>query len=194
MRLWKRLSTAMLAVALFLVMLPFATTAETPDTSGPLYAGYAKIRIDPASHPDGPITGLPMPGYGTSTDRLSTGGMDDTGDGKVDDKDGLFVTCIAITDQYEKTVIYYGIDVINPNTVWVAPAKSAVLAALEKVGYQLEVNDLYMSASHTHNGPDLRYSSSWTQTPSPSAPRPTGIGSMNSWRRYRWKPWRIGKR
>ena len=74
MKLWKRLSAAMLAVTIFLGLLPFAAAADQLDTSGPLYAGYAKIRIDPASHPDGPITGLPMPGYGASTDRLSTGG------------------------------------------------------------------------------------------------------------------------
>lgn len=149
-----------LAIVMVLSMVPsvpLAADALELDTNGPLYAGYAKIRIDPSGHPDGEITGLPMLGYGASTDRLSTGGMDDTGDGVIDEKDGLFVTCIAITDQYEKTIIYYGIDIINPSGVWCNPAKKAIVAALDAEGYQLETSDLYMSASHTHNAPDLKY-------------------------------------
>ena len=166
MNFWKRSSTLFLALAMLLAalpILPFTANAENLNTSGPLYAGFSKVRIDPSGHPDGPILGLPMLGYGTSTDRLSTGGMDDTGDGKVDEKDGLFVTCIAITDQYGKSILYYGIDVINPSQSWVIPAKEAVLAALKEVGHQLEITDLYMSASHTHNGPDLKYGISFTQ-------------------------------
>ena len=157
MKFWKRLSAATLAVTMFLGLLPFAASADTVDTNGPLYAGYSKVRIDPSSHPDGPITSVPMSGYTTNSDRLSTGGLDDTGDGKIDEKDGLFATCIAITDQYGKTVIYYGIDIINPTATWSNPARKVILAALEEAGYTLDSADLYLSVSHTHSGPDLTY-------------------------------------
>ena len=159
----KRLSAFLLAIVLLLGILPFAGAAEALDTDGPLYAGYAKVRIDPSGHPDGAITGLPMSGYSSNASRLSTGGMDDTGDDKIDEKDGLFATCIAMTDQYGKSVIYYGIDIINPTSTWSNPAKKAILAALEEVGYTLDSGDLYLSVSHTHNGPDLTYGISFSE-------------------------------
>lgn len=162
----KRIFAFILCLLLLLSLLPaaiFMVEAATLDTSGPLYAGYAKVRIDPSGHPDGKITGLPMSGYGTSTDRLSTGFMDDTGDSKINEKDGLFATCIAITDQYGKTIIYYGVDIINPSNTWTNPARKVILAALEEAGYKLESGDIYMSASHTHNGPDLTYGVSFSE-------------------------------
>lgn len=142
----------------------FVADAAQLDANGPLYAGYSKVRIDPSGHPDGPISNLPMSGYSTSTDRLSSGGMDDTGDGRTNEKDGLFATCVAITDQYGKTIIYYGLDIINPNTTWTNPARTVILAALEEAGYKLDNGDLYMSASHTHNGPDLTYGISFSES------------------------------
>lgn len=142
----------------------FVADAASLDTNGPLYAGYAKIWVDPSGHPDGAITGLPMSGYSTSTDRLSSRTMDDTGDGSVKaGEDGLFITCIAITDQYDKTIVYFGLDIINPSTAWSNPAKKAVVEALGEAGYALEINDLYISASHTHNGPDLTYGISFSE-------------------------------
>lgn len=162
----KRVFVMILSVLLLLGLLPAAVLAAQTtslDSSGPLYAGYAKVRIDPSGHPEGSITGLPMSGYSTSTDRLSTGFMDDTGDGKVDSKDGLFATCIAITDQYGKTIIYYGIDIINPTSAWSNPARTAILAKLEEAGYTLPSGDVYISASHTHNGPDLTYGISFSE-------------------------------
>ena len=174
----------LLVFALVLTMLPsvpFAATAENLDDSGPLYAGYAKIRIDPSEHPDGEITGLPMLGYGSSTDRLSTGSMDDTGDGVLDEKDGLFATCIAITDQYEKTVLYYGIDIINVSTTWGNPVKKTILAALTENGYRLESNDLYMSASHTHNAPDLNYGISFSEEKLATDPIAQRVKKYREW-------------
>ena len=163
MKLWKRLSILLLAATLILAAVPpQSVAAETLDPDGPLYAGFSKVRIDPVDHPDGPITALPMVGYGTSTDRLSDGGMDDTGDGIVDGKDGLFATCIAISDRYGKTILYYGIDILNPNSTWISPAKKVILAALEEAGHTVESGDLYLSASHTHNGPDLTYAVDYT--------------------------------
>ena len=181
MKLWKRLSAAMLAVTLFLGLLPFAAAAEPVDTDGPLYAGYAKVRIDPSSYPEGTILGLPMNGYGESTDRLSTGSMDDTGDGKVDEKDGLFATCIAMTDQYGKTIIYYGIDVLNPNAAWVNRAKPVILRALEEAGHQLDTNDLYLSASHTHSSPDLNYGVDFSATQLAADPIAKRMETYRSW-------------
>lgn len=162
----KRVFAFILCLLLILSLLPaavFMVQAAAMDTSGPLYAGYAKVRIDPSGHPDGAITGLPMSGYGSSADRLSSSFMDDTGDGKVDEKDGLFATCIAISDQYGKTIIYYGIDIVNSSTSWTNPAKQVIIAALKEAGYELESGDFYISASHTHSGPDLTYGVSFTE-------------------------------
>ena len=162
----KRVLAIILCLLLILGLIPaavFIADAATLDTNGALYAGYSKVRIDPTGHPDGKITGLPMSGYSTSTDRLSAGGMDDTGDGSINEKDGLFATCIAITDQYGKTIIYYGIDIINPTTTWTNPAKKVIIAALQEAGYELSSGDFYISASHTHNGPDLTYGISFDE-------------------------------
>ena len=50
---------------------------------------------------------VPLAGYGTTYNRMSTGKMDDNGDGKIDSKDGMFVTCIAITDETGNTLLFF---------------------------------------------------------------------------------------
>lgn len=174
----------LLSILLFLTSLPAASVsagAEELDANGCLYAGYAKTCIDPSAHPGGPITGLPMLGYGSSIDRLSEGGMDDTGDGIVDEKDGLFATCIAITDQYGKTIVYYGIDIINPSYVWVSAAKKVILEALEGNEYHIGIDDLYLSASHTHNGPDLTYGFSFSDSELAADPIAQRVKKYREW-------------
>ena len=47
-----------------------------------------------------PLMALPMAGNSYNAQRLSEPTkIDDTGDGKIDDRDGIFATCIAITDK-----------------------------------------------------------------------------------------------
>lgn len=162
----KRAFAMLLSVLMVLSLLPavtFGAQTDRGDMSGILYAGYSKVRVDPSAHPDGEMTGLPMAGSGATTTRLSTGTMDDTGDGRVTAEDGLFATCIAITDQYDRTILYIGMDFINAYSSWAMPAKVAMVKALAEAGYDLDADDIYMCGSHTHSAPDMTYGASFSK-------------------------------
>ena len=158
----KRITAMILCAFMVLALLPSVGFAQQAESSGTLYAGYNKVRIDPSGHPDGEITGLPMAGAGAVTTRLSVGTLDDSGDGRVTADDGLFATCIAVTDQYDNTLLYMGVDYVHTAASWTAPAKRAIVEALSGAGYELNVNDIFMSASHTHNAPEMTYGISFT--------------------------------
>jgi len=158
----KRLLTiivTLIALVCLISLVPSAQTAQASAQAGTFRAGYCKIRIDPSVKG---ITGLPMSGYGKTTARLSEGTMDDTGDGAVTTADGLFATCVVVTDQYDNTLLYMGVDIINCGS-WSNVAKRQVLTSLQDAGYDIEYNNIIFSASHTHNGPDLTYGLSFTE-------------------------------
>ena len=101
----------------------------------------------PKKNADGYFSVL-LGGYGDNSYRWSQGKMDENGDGVINDKDGLKVTCIAVTDPDGNTVLFIAMDGISCDTDIMAKAK---LKIAEKFGVP-PVNVL-INASHSHSGP-----------------------------------------
>ena len=103
------------------------TTAAA--AAGGFRVGYGKENITPTGQ-------VGMGGYGRSDQRLSTGVLS-----------YLYVTCIAITDANDNTILLYGMDLCGC---------SDALKFRENVSKAtgVPVDNIMMSASHTHSAPD----------------------------------------
>ena len=100
----KRLIAFLCTLALFSGMIvAFPVTTETEAAAVTNYqVGYARVDINPYVK-DGDLSSgimaLPLYGSGDVWKGLSTKGLvDDNGDGKINEEDGLKATCIAVTD------------------------------------------------------------------------------------------------
>jgi len=150
----KRLFAIFLTLVMLVCVISLVPSAQTAQPNaqaqaqtGVLQAGYSKITITPTE------TGLPMSGYGTTTDRLSEGTMAD---------DGLFATCVAITDQYNNTILYIGVDLINSSEDWTNQARKQIVEHLATNDYGIQTEDIFINASHTHSAPHINYGVSFT--------------------------------
>ena len=104
---------------------------ETTEAKAPGFrVGYGKANITPE-------TGVPMGGYGRSDQRISTGTLS-----------YLWATCIAITDADDNTILLYGLDLCNS-----AEAYNHFAVDVSKAT-DVPVDNIVMSASHTHSAPD----------------------------------------
>ena len=83
---------------------------------------------------------IPLAGYGNTTERMSEGFLTP-----------LYATCVAITDETGKTVMFYTIDHVCTNADWMPDLRAAVTEATGVPG-----ECILMSATHTHSGPDVR--------------------------------------
>lgn len=97
---------------------------------GQLLVGYGKTEITP-------VNPVPLGGYGNSMKRIST-----------NVKDPLFVTCIAMTDNADNTVLLFGIDVGSTGGV----LRRYRVELAQELG--LADDRVIFSASHTHSAPD----------------------------------------
>ena len=138
----------------------FAAEGERGDR---FLAGFSRVDINPYIV-DGDINSglmeLPLRGTGDVWNRLSTKGIvDDNGDGKVDEEDGLAVTCIAVTDGDGNTLLFLTIDLIGGGLI--AKVRTEICSRLEALQEQGELNDVVLSeenihyaGTHTHTAPD----------------------------------------
>ena len=119
------------------------------------YVGYAKVDINPYDFdtPDpNDLLAIPMAGNGFADRRLSyEGKMDDNGDGVVDENDGIFATCIAITDSDGNTMLQFCLDIVNASAHLVNPIRQQLVMLYP----ELRPDRIMINANHTHNGPDL---------------------------------------
>ena len=99
--------------------------------------------------------GIPLAGYGSVQTRPALNMLDDNGDGVVDDKDGLFATCTAVTDTQGTTMLFITIDAISPAEATVKTLRSEITAAIRALGGELYADQIMISGSHSHTGPDL---------------------------------------
>ena len=104
------------------------TTAAAAQAGG-FRVGYGKANITP----DGQVG---MGGYGRSDQRLSTGVLS-----------YLYVTCVAITDADDNTLLLYGMDLCGPGDAY-------RFAENVSKATGVPVSNIVMSASHTHSAPD----------------------------------------
>lgn len=86
-----------------------------------------------------PDYSVPLAGYGRTTDRMSQGWYT-----------RLYATCIAITDENDKTVLFYTVDLIRSCQPWTDEVRRRVT---EATGVPSEA--IMISAIHTHSAPDI---------------------------------------
>ncbi len=153
---------AMLALAVSLsVSMVSASTPATYDV------GYAKVDINPYEDTNdngiideeerkaGTLLGLPMGGYDDTSTRLSNGKVDDNGDGKVDENDGLFATCIAVTDKSGKTALLFNLDMLSAYTEYVSRVRNILLSDEYFAEFGLTADRILFNGSHSHNTPQM---------------------------------------
>ena len=73
---------------------------------------------------------VPLSGYANSTERPSSGIIDDNGDGYTGLGDGLHITCTTVTDPTGVTLVYFTIDAISGYTNVLNDAAAGVTAVL----------------------------------------------------------------
>ena len=103
---------------------------KAAQTAGQLRVGYGKADVTPQSP-------VPMGGYGRSSARISQGFLS-----------YLYVTCIAVTDADDNTLLLFGMDLCSPGEAYINYAADVASAT------GVPVDNIVMSASHTHSAPD----------------------------------------
>jgi len=151
----KRLIAVLLTLVVTVGIVGTVANAVQP---GVYYVGYAKTDISPYvdenDHSKG-LMALPMAGNGFSNQRLSEPTkIDDTGDGRIDERDGIFATCIAITDPNGNTMLIISADFCGSTNALV---KDLRIAIHEKYPY-IDPTQIMYTASHTHSSVDLAVS------------------------------------
>ena len=107
-----------------------AATTE-PTVAAGLRVGFGRQ----AFTPEGPA---PLSGFGNDSSRLSTRVLDD-----------LYVTCIAISDENDNTVLMISSDIIRTSPS--SSAKQVVRAAAKGAG--IDESQVFYSATHSHSTP-----------------------------------------
>ena len=151
----------LLAVVMGAVM---SVSASTTAPAEDFRVGFSRVDINPYVV-DGDINSgimeLPLRGVGDVWNRLSTQGLvDDNGDGKIDEEDGLAVTCIAVTDEAGNTVLFMTVDLIGGNLA--ERIRTEICSRLEALQASGELQDvvldperIHYAGTHTHTAPDV---------------------------------------
>ncbi|MBO5836893.1 MAG: DUF4886 domain-containing protein, partial [Oscillospiraceae bacterium] len=158
----KRMLAMLLVLAMALsLMPPVAFAAETEDNSlttgrDAYLVGYSKVDINPYAE-DGTIMPLPMAGHGNNDNRLALAEkLDDSGDGMVDENDGIFATCTAITDSNGKTVLMFTLDLLwGYNGNYGPEVMDTLLNGEEFKQYNLTEDCIFFNGSHNHFAPEM---------------------------------------
>lgn len=133
----KRILIAVLCLAAVLTLLagctgePGTAAPTEPDYSGTFRVGFGRADITPE-------LGIGLAGYG------------DDGTRRAKDIDSaLYVTCIAVTDESENTLLLFTSDSTRTEPSVCNSLRTEVSEAL-----QIPRENIFFSATHTHNAPD----------------------------------------
>ncbi|MBR5570096.1 MAG: hypothetical protein IKW10_04285 [Oscillospiraceae bacterium] len=121
------------------VLIPESFTIPT-DVEG-FQVGFGRADITPTE------TGLPLAGYGNSSERLSTTTA-------TNEYDELKVSCVAITDENGETVLLMSVDLIRPGEELMATIFPAVSAATG-----VPESHIFTTFTHTHSVPETKSTS-----------------------------------
>lgn len=159
----KRILAMLCALALLLSCVPTSimATEEVPQTT--YEVGYAKTDLNPwvdeNDHSAG-VHPIPLGGYGDAGNRLSMGITNDDGDLAQNDEEGVFATCIAVTDNQGKTVLFISHDLISTEKWLLDETRAAIQSAIADEPQLSDCNidvetDVFINASHSHFSPDI---------------------------------------
>lgn len=109
-----------------------AASNETEPPAAVMEMGFGRAKITPEES-------IPLNGYGTSTDRMSTEVLDD-----------LFVFCIAFKDE-KQTALLFCQDIHNSTAVLTPSLRSEISSAV-----QVPTSSIFIAATGTYSGPDLK--------------------------------------
>ena len=105
---------------------------ETEPAAAKIQIGFGRVNITPKDS-------VPLNGYGTSTNRMSTDVLDD-----------LFVTCLAFRDE-KQTALLISQDLHNATAVLTPSLRSAISSAT-----QVAQSSIFIAATATYSGPDMK--------------------------------------
>ncbi len=156
----KRILAALCVIALLVSTIPVGITAET-GSSDNFSVGYAKTGINPwvdAEDPSQGVLPIPLAGYGDAANRLAVGIINDDGDlTDANGDEGLWATCVAVTDHRGKTVLFVSYDLFATESDFTNQVRDAIQSKVEAelVDCQLDAANIYISSSQNYNAPDL---------------------------------------
>ena len=99
------------------------------------------------------IVKIPLGGYGNADTRLADKLSDDNGDGYITLGDGLHTTATVVTDAAGNTVIYLTLDALDVSDAITKAVRIKILNTLGRD--KIKSDQIIVSGSHTHEGPDL---------------------------------------
>lgn len=159
----KRIIAIFCALALLITNIPFGTVLAAADAEATFRVGYAKVDInpwvDPQDHSKG-VMPIPLGGYGDGEYRLTMGIADDDGMAGESGNEGLFATCIAVTDDDNTTMLFIAYDAINPDDDMVKAVRDGIVAGVAadsalQATTDISRDQIMVSASHSHFAPDF---------------------------------------
>ena len=109
----------------------FCACAGGETAAAPLRVGYARENVTPSYS-------IPLAGYGNTLTRMSKSFLN-----------YLYVTCVAVTDADDNTVLLFSCDLIGFADYYAAELRTAISAA---TGVPKE--NIMLACTHTHSGPD----------------------------------------
>ena len=130
----KKILSLTLAVVLLLSLCACggATPKETEPPTPTLQIGFGRANITPEDS-------VPLLGYGTSSNRISTEVLDD-----------LFVSCIAFKDETQ-TALLFSQDLFHSTAVLTPTLRAEISTAT-----QVPTNSIFLAATATYSGPDMK--------------------------------------
>ena len=152
----KKLLALLCVLSVLVGVLALSATAATPEEEY-FMVGYSKVDINPY-YVDGDYSSgvmpVPLRGLGSPSTRLAYKYMmDDNGDGKVNQDDGLKLTCIAITDSHNNTILMFTMDAIG-DMGHTALARESIVKELG-AKYGITADRIMVSGTHGHSSVDL---------------------------------------
>ena len=122
--------------------------------------GYSKVDINPYADGTGEsqtLMEIGMPGYGNNDSRLSLPDKyDDNGDGVVDENDGIFATCTAITDKEGNTALVFTLDLLwGYDADYGDYVLETLLQDEEFADCGLSADRIFFNGSHNHFAVDV---------------------------------------
>ena len=150
----KRILAMLLVLAMALSLMPPITVAAA-EAEGSYQVGYSKVDINPyEDEANNLLSSIPLGGYRYTTTRTSIAEkLDDNGDGVVDENDGIFATCTAVTDKEGNTALFFNCDLLWVFESFQTNVLKTLLTDEAFDDYNLSPDLIYFNGSHNHFAP-----------------------------------------